>query len=190
MVKLPLTTSVKCHVLGRVTILDNEKDGGQEIGLVNGAQGVYISSIVEPDFDAKNLFKTREEAARDPPPLPTLLVKLDNYRGKGYVVKDENGADVELEGVVPIRPTSVNLNVTMDGNKRSFTRIMYSLAHATSFTTHKSQGMSAEEIAIDPHGIFAGGMAYVDCSRGKHYDKIYILHKKLTLRDSRSTWTN
>ena len=85
------------------------------------------------------------------------MVKLDNFKGKCFVVgKDEHGKEIVLDGVVPIQPMEVNLKINMDGNKCHFLRTMFSCQLGTAFTSHKSQGMSSSEIAVDPYLIFAG----------------------------------
>ena len=127
---------------------------------------------MEENGETRHVNQTFSEACHRNSPLPIVLLRLDSFEAPGFKIDGINCDD----RVVPISAISQNIFVGR-GKKDKHTRKQLPLVLAKCITIHKCQGASYDSIAIDTHNL-KPRMMYVSLSRGRHYNRIYVLGKQ------------
>ncbi len=148
------------------------------LGAVNGALGTVVGFVYFTDQrpTAQSLTATLEQAALHPPPLPTVLVRLNRYNGRTCPLAPGGN-------VVPICPMECSVRV----NRQTYVRMQLPLRVAKATTIHKAQGQSLESVCIDTRHMFSRAMAYVAVSRARNYARLHLLHANFGIKAFQST---
>ena len=159
--------------------------------LVNGSLGI-LKQIV---YDKRDFLKhkidpsvrTLNEAASKRLALPILVIEFDDVSRNNVrkicermpeytdLTQSENGEHI----LIAIGPTEELLSKKKSENLggSQIKRVQIPVIPAASLTTHKSQGMTVDNILINMrnHTNFARGLLYVSMSRPKKASGLYIL---------------
>lgn len=142
-----------------------------EADVANGTRGTVHGFQLDP----------REVSA---PPDEEGCIRIQ-YPPSVVYFKPDMKTEIKFEGVpkgiIPISPSKVSFNVTVDGVKVKLDRRQAAIVPGYAFTDYKSQGQTLEYVMVDiskpPSGTLSAFSVYVALSRSRGRNSIRILRE-------------